>query len=330
MKFVLIGTQGGHFIDAIRAAQADSSLVFAGVAPAENEDISMIRFGMERTGVFAPLFDNWEKMVEEVQPDIAIVSPKHYLAAKISAKCLKMGLHVYGEKPCATTLEDLDMLEAAWRESGKKYASMLTYYYEIPFYKASRLIEEGAIGDIRLISAQKSYKFGERRPDFYKVFDEYGGTIPWVGIHAISWIHWFTKKKFLSVYAQQSTMANRGYGQLDMTDVCSFRLEDEIMANVNIDYLNHPNNAVHGDDRIRLAGTKGTLEILHGQVILVNDTHNGPVSLKDETPVNIFADFVNSIEGKPARFGAEDSFAITRAALTAQKAARENAILSIQ
>ncbi len=329
MKFVLIGTQGGHYIDAIRAAKEDPNIVFAGVAPAENEDISMMRFAMERSGVYAPLFDNWEKMVEEVKPDIAIVSPKHYLAARISAKCLRMGMHVYGEKPCATTLEDLDMLEAAWRESGKKYASMLTYYYEVPFFKAACLLEEGAIGDIRLISAQKSYKFGSRRPDFYRVFDEYGGTIPWVGIHAISWIHWFTKKKFLSVYAQQSTLANRGYGELDMTDVCSFSLEDEILANVNIDYLNPDSNTVHGDDRIRLAGTKGTLEIIHGQVILINENHCGPVSLEDEVPVNIFADFVRSIEGSPARFDAEDSFAITRAALCAQKAAREHRILSI-
>ena len=59
-------------------------------------------------------------------------------------------------------------------------------------------MRDGTVGQIRLMNAQKSYKLG-RRNEFYKIRSTYGGTIPWVGSHAIDWLYWFSGEKFESV-----------------------------------------------------------------------------------------------------------------------------------
>ena len=66
---------------------------------------------------------------------------------------------------------------------------MQTARYDPWFYTAKCLIDEGAIGDIRLLSARKSYRLGQRAP-FFRERALHGGLIPWVAIHGIDFIRY--------------------------------------------------------------------------------------------------------------------------------------------
>ena len=75
---------------------------------------------------------------------------------------------------------------------------------------------------MRLIDARKSYKLG-KRPAYYHRRETYGGTIPWVGSHAIDWVLYFAApRKFARVIATQSSEDNGGNGTMERSAICLF------------------------------------------------------------------------------------------------------------
>jgi len=89
------------------------------------------------------------------------------------------------EKPLATELEHLSKLERVVDRTGTQVSAMLDMRLEPEIRTVRDVISRGLIGEPILATAQKSYKFGNSRPWFYKRLETYGGTIPWIGIHAI-------------------------------------------------------------------------------------------------------------------------------------------------
>ena len=94
-----------------------------------------------------------------------------------------------------------------------------------------------------------------RTDTFFRTRSSYGGTIPWVGIHAIDWIRWFAGREFVTVRASHSTRHNFDHDELEVTALCHFTLEQDVFASANIDYLRPRGAPTHGDDRVRVAGT---------------------------------------------------------------------------
>lgn len=113
-----------------------------------------------------------------------------------------------------------------------------------------------------------------------------------------------------------------------MSALCHFTLSNDVFASASIDYLRPQNATSHGDDRIRVAGTKGVVEVRDGQVYLINESSDGtkPCSLLETG--NFFADFIKQIKGEgTCRLSAEDTFLNTRAALLARQSADENKVI---
>ena len=197
----------------------------------------------------------------------------------------------------ATAMEELTVLKREYDRSGAEVAAMFGLRYNPAFYTAWHAVREGKIGEVRLINAQKSYRLGSR-PEFFKHRQSYGGTIPWVGSHAIDWVYWFSGQEFVSVMSHHSTMANRGLGSMEMTGLCHFRLTNEVFASVNIDYLRPSTAETHGDDRVRVAGTRGVIEVRHGRVYLISEEEQGTRELSLMETDGIFLDFARQVRGK--------------------------------
>lgn len=325
MKVCIIGSSGhvGYAIEGIKAAK-DCEIV--GVAPgSEGESMAKV-LNMLGDNFKGKIYDNYEVMLKELSPDIAVVACHFGDIAKVNIKALSYGCHVFTEKPLATTLEDLEKLRKVYENSGKRLCAMFGIRYRPWFFTAHKLVESGAIGEIRLINTQKSYKLGKRE-EFYKQRESYGGTIPWVGIHAIDWIYWFTHKKFKSIYATHSRKYNKDHGDLEVTALCHFTLEDEIFASLSIDYLRPENAPSHDDDRMRIVGTKGVIDVIFNKVFLINKDYSGQeIPLEDGG--NIFVDFLKDIKGEGScMVTAEESFYATEIALKARESADENKII---
>ncbi len=278
---------------------------------------------MEKEGT--PHFDSFLEMLEVAKPDLVVIDGKFCDHAPMAVQALRQGIHVYLDKPVATTLEQLMDLKTACEQSTAQIGAMFTTRYEAPFFTAKQYIEQGIIGKIRLIQAQKSYKLGQR-PEFFKSRQEFGGLTPWVSIHMIDLILWLTGQPCRTVYSSHSALENRGYGELEMISLCQMELEGEILASVNTDYY-RPNGApTHGDDRIRIVGTKGILEIRDNTLFLLDDTHCQAMELV--SPPDLFGDFLLRIRDALPMDGLDGLYS-TYVSLMLRQSADDKRILSL-
>jgi predicted dehydrogenase len=311
MKIVIIG-QSGHANYVLQENQKNFTI--EGIAPGcEGESVSELRKKLPSDQKII-VDEDWRVLLDRVKPDIAVINTWFGYAPPVIIGALERGCHVFAEKPLAGTLDDLDKVEGAWKKTGRHLAAMFGIKYEAPFLKAHELIEAGKIGQVRLLTGQKSYKLGSRA-DFYKHRETYTGTIPWVACHAVEWIYWLSgRKRVTDFMAYHSRIGNNNHGDLEMTALCTMKMEDEVLANVYIDYLRPQAAETHGDDRIRVAGTRGILEVRGGELFLIDDKGETTVTCGPEG--SIFADFLNRVKtGKSGHITAEDSLYVTRLCL---------------
>ncbi len=269
--------------------------------------------------------DDYIKILDEIKPDIAVICDIFSRNSEIAVSAIEHGCHVFLEKPAATDFDKLNSLKKISNKNPQlKICPMFGIRYESHFVTAKRLVDEGVIGNIRLINAQKSYKMGSR-PEFYRKRQTYGGIIPWVAIHAIDWVHWFSNSKFLSVTALHSCRENFNHGEMETTSFSLFNMKNEIIASVSADMLRPSDASSHDDDRIRIVGTDGIIEIINKRVFLTGAGKTGTDEINLDSPHDIFCDMLEQIiNGTNSDLTAENAFYITEAALNARLSADTN------
>jgi len=302
MNICFIGASG-HVHQTYTEMKTVPDVTFSGYAPGSVHEPAVFP-----PDASVPAFEDYRTMLDEVKPDYAVVSPVFGLTGGIILRCAQRGIHVFAEKPVASSLEELSLVRKAVEESGIRFCAMHFLRYDPAFYLGAQLVREGRIGDVVVLNAQKSYKYGTR-PHWYHDPALYGGTIPWVGIHGIDWIARFTGKRFLS-----ATALSVG-ADPEMAALCQFQLEGHVIAAVNLDFYRPAGAPTHGDDRIRCAGTEGVLEVREGRVILTDK--NGVTEYTPESAPKLAAEF---LQGHPC-ISPEDIFAVTEAAIAARMSA---------
>lgn len=322
MNVVIIGSSG-HCSLVINAAKKNDRINVVAIAPGCKEENMG---GVQRAFPGAVLFDGWKAMLNQVKADVAVVNPWFCYHAEIAAACLRQGLHVYCEKPLATTFEQLAFLSRAWKESGRALAGMFNYRFSPWFLAVREAVDAGLIGDIRQIHAQKSYRLGIR-PSFYQKRETMGGLIPWVSIHALDWAYVFGGSCNW-VSAAQSRIGNQGNGDLEVSSAILLSLQNEVIATVTADYFRPKGAARHDDDRLRLTGTKGMMEVLNGQVFIEDDAQRKELPLP--LPEEPFEAFLQAIESNSFQQWGADALYVTEIALNARLSAdREGEIIRI-
>ncbi|MCL2775754.1 MAG: Gfo/Idh/MocA family oxidoreductase [Oscillospiraceae bacterium] len=320
MNICFIGSSGHSYavLESEKLAdKSDKSNVVTGIAAgSDGENIENLYNALCRLNHSPKRYESYLKMMDDLKPDIVVIDNYFGEHAKVSVEALKRGCHVLSDKPLATTVDSLNELKKEQAKSGKKIAAMFTMRFDPEFTTAYEVVKSGEIGDIRLINAQKSYKLGTR-PDFYKSRESFGGLIPWVGIHAIDLIYFISGKKFVYIDAVSSSAGNCGYGDLDITAAGSFISENNIISTMTIDYLRPSAALSHGDNKLRIVGSSGILEVMENKVKLINGNGEIEIALLDKA--DIFADFLEYIDGKEnTSLNSDDAFYITETALEAQ------------
>ncbi|MEJ5229839.1 MAG: Gfo/Idh/MocA family oxidoreductase [Pseudothermotoga sp.] len=327
MKICIVGSSG-HYHYVLKGLHEDAKIV--AIAPgSSDEDMTPLKKALSQLNIRVKEYERYEKMLDAERPDVVVVNSLFGLNSKILLETLRRKIHTFVEKPIATSLTDLEKIKNLHEEIKKDvfFTAMFGLRYKAHFLTAKTLIDSNEIGKIRLVNTQKSYKLG-RRQEFYTKRDTYGGTIPWVGIHAIDWINWFTGSRFLSVYATHSKNHNRDHGELEVTALCHFVLEEEIFASLSIDYLRPEQASTHDDDRVRIVGTKGILELIKGKVIVLDERGEREVPLVPEK--QIFHEFLSQIKGTGScMVTPKDSILATEIALKARESADTGRIVQI-
>jgi hypothetical protein len=105
-------------------------------------------------------------------------------------------------------------------------------------------------------------------------------------------------------------------------------LSNQVFGSGSIDYLRPKEAPSHDDDRLRIAGTRGILEVRGSKVYLINDEIDGIREIPLLPEQNIFVDFLKQVreQGK-CLISAHDSFYVTEVCLKARQSADEKRII---
>lgn len=318
MKIAFIGCRG-HLGYVFNEMKVFPELEVCGLCAAGDAP-DRLTVNLEKLGYSAPLFDDYRELIDTVKPDIAVVSGPWHLHAPMSLYCLERGVDVFCEKPVAFTLDEVDALEQAAAKTGAKFGGMMGMRFESHFHTALKMINDNLIGDIQLIYTRKSYVYGTR-PDFYNSRATYGGTIPWVGSHAIDLIQHCNAGDFASVRAWHCHRDNNAELP-ELTAHCAFTMTSGALASADIDYLRPAAAGSHGDDRLRAVGSAGIIEVTYGKIEIIDA--DGTREIIPELPrYGVFGDFVYARHDAARKLTA-DNLRLTRACLYARESADLN------
>lgn len=326
LRVGLIG-KSGHSSVALNIIARRPDLKLSAYAPSHpSEPASLQRPGFDAETRF---YDSPTDMLEEASLDILIVDSVFGLHATYALQGIQRGLAVLLEKPAATSLEELELLEKAVKEAEVPLACMFFTRTHPYVLLARQLVRNGGIGEVRLVWSQKTYKLG-RRPSWFNDRKLYGGTIPWVAIHALDWVRFITGLEYVNVSATQAYDAPQ-LPNLETSGALQLGLANGGVAAITFDYLRPAGAPTHGDDRFRIVGTRGSIEArLDEGYFALTDEVGVKTSWQFPQELNIFLDLVEAVQtGRPLRFISTDALPSTRAALAAREAADTGRMVSI-
>lgn len=318
LRIGMIGASGhANYVTGGIRELGDAILVAVAPGCPEEDGERLRRIGGEQ----ATYHEDYRDLLKE-DLDIVAVNPFFYLHAEIAVAALRAGCAVYCEKPLALDLAGLEQVRGAWAQSGRPLGIMLNFRYLPAFHAARKLVAEGAVGTPTVAYGQKSYKRG-KRPDFYRHRATFGGIIPWVGIHAIDWVRYVAGIDYRAVVAHHSKLHCPEYPGMEDAATCLYELANGGTAVMSFDFLRPAGAPSHGDDRLRILGENGAIEIREDCGLQLV-TADGVRSIEPQSPPHgPFADFARSVldPGHVCLISPEDALRVTEIALRTRDAA---------
>ncbi|MBI5831684.1 MAG: Gfo/Idh/MocA family oxidoreductase [Armatimonadetes bacterium] len=263
---------------------------------------------------------NLDEVLARRDVNVAILAEDNASRGHNLIECARRGWHLCAEKPLTLDLAELARVRQAITEAKVSLTMLLTMRFEAPYRAMRQAIADGAVGQPLNLSGQKSYKRGDR-PAWQQNPKTFGATIPYIGIHPIDLLHFTTGCRFRRVAALAHNAGLPGSGRIDESCAVLLETTDGAVASVRLDYLRPDKAPSHGDDRIRVAGSTGVIEVLDGKVNLIT-AKQAPTVLPTTPPPNLFGQFLDSLAGGPAHdISTDECFMLTEVVLRAQEAA---------
>ena len=252
-----LGGMGGHHAEAV-VAEENCELVGGVEIDAERG-----RAWGERFNIGA-VYDDYEKMLDEVAPDIALIStqaPQHHGPAVTAAK---RGIHVFCEKPTALNLIEADEMVAACEGAGVKFA--INHIKRASRYNklVLQMIADGEIGQlVRMRAFDKGGRWAgnslmEMGTHLYDWVRLFGGDVEWAHAHLMQRDGRESAVGDIK-HTQQVHPKDRDAGLvLGERCVAAFRFKGGLHADVDFLGQDETDDCAYGID---LIGTEGRIAI---------------------------------------------------------------------
>jgi predicted dehydrogenase len=208
-------------------------------------------------------YDTPEALLDAGGVDVVQVSTRLDLIGRRARAALERGVPVMAEKPLAPTLDELEGLHRVAQQSGVPVCAMHAQRGTPLIAALRRAVGDGAIGTPLVAHNQKSYRWGSARPEAFKDRRTFPGIGPSIGIHVFDWLLWILGDRFQEVSGYESAAARPEWACASHAAYL-LRLRDAGMATVTMDYLRPEGAPSHGDERLRIAGTAGVVEVSTG------------------------------------------------------------------
>lgn len=219
-------------------------------------------------------YTDYQKLfATEKELDATVVITPGLLHAPVAIAAFERGLHVYCEKPLATTIDDANRMIAAGHKAGKLLQVDLQMRYDPVYGRMHDLVKEGRIGTLRYAGGYlyrvdwnpQSWKTPDHdgKPTVWRLLRNWmGSSILEDGIHELDVLNWTIDSRVERVYA---TGGNNVFKNRETIDHAAIAIDYANGAKLNFGFSLL---GLGRDEEMYLLGTEGVLKTDKGSLIL--------------------------------------------------------------
>jgi D-xylose 1-dehydrogenase (NADP+, D-xylono-1,5-lactone-forming) len=195
-------------------------------------------------------FGSYESLLAASDIDVIYNSLPNHLHADWTIRALRAGKHVLCEKPFAITVEEVNAMEAAARESGRVVAEAFMYRHHPQTLKVKEMVDNGILGKLKLLRGSFTYQL--TRMENYRSDPQMGGGSLWdIGCYPLSYVRAMLNQEPVEVFGWRGT----GESGIDKSFVAQMRFPDDVHAQFDCSF------AIPHHTFMELVGDEGTLII---------------------------------------------------------------------
>jgi predicted dehydrogenase len=200
-----------------------------------------------------------EALLARPDVDVVVITTPHSTHRSLGVEAAYAGKHVYLEKPMARSVEECDAIIGAARANRVTVTvAKQTRHMEMAM-KAKELIEDGAIGDVRIIRAMSPFSSFGLGPEHWLNNPEEGDCFLDWGSHACDAFRWFTGSEATRVYADYAN-----FSAMDArwpTALVQFRMASGAICQALLSYeIPDPGLGSGSNNQYLIIGGRGMIE----------------------------------------------------------------------
>ncbi len=175
-------------------------------------------------------FGSYEQAVADPRVEAVYVCTPHHLHREHAALAFRAGKHALVEKPIAGTIADAEAMIAEAEASGVTFMVAENFRFLPPVQEAKRLIEDGRVGQVRLLQLHEQYPF---QPGGWRSRRDLngGGVLIDGGIHKLSAVAYLAGPP-TEIYAREVLPGHAGLEAEDGVVVVT-RDDDGVVGIIN-------------------------------------------------------------------------------------------------
>lgn len=245
------GIGGSTHLPALKALGEVAELV-AIVDPDEARRIAAVQ-------AFGPVRDypDLVPMLGDVNPDIVVIATPPHLHEPLAIQSMRAGSWVFCEKPLTGSLESVDRIIAAERDTGQWCVTVSQFRYSGGSRQIYSAMREGRWGKPLIGVAHTSWFRGADYWDAAwrgKFATEFAGATTSQAHHAIDLLLWLMGGKWSTVFGFAETLSRPI--EVEDTSVASVRFEDGALATLLSTVLSH-----HQATKLQVVTERATLDL---------------------------------------------------------------------
>ena len=234
MNVAFAGFQHGHIEYLYTLAQEHPDYTVLGCF----EKDAATRKAMEEKHNMVFNFETYEDLLNDDRIEVVMIGDYFAARGDLAIKALRAGKHVMCDKPICTELDEIDEIEALCTKNDLKCLCMLDMRYACYADKAKELIENNAIGDVRIIHFTGQHPLCyDTRAKWYFEEGKHGGTINDIGVHGVDFVRFLTSGKNLTKIDYAKSWNSYAYNHPFFLDCGQFAAEfEDVQVTADVSY----------------------------------------------------------------------------------------------
>lgn len=151
----------------------------------------------------ARTYDSVDALVRDPDTEVIYIATPHAMHAAHTEIAAAAGRHVLVEKPMAISLAECDRMIAACAAAGVRLVVGHSHSFDRPIVEARRLVAEGGLGRVRMITALyfTDFLYRLRRPEELRT-EAGGGVVFSQAAHQVDVVRYLAGRRAVAVRAQ--------------------------------------------------------------------------------------------------------------------------------